>query len=302
MYALCAGAAFLCIMPGRMRKSEYPRQVYNEVKYIKYAPSASVGLSVFRSSGRCLKVWRIIFAAPGNWNEMSTWLSYWSGLAWSGGVWSGLFCSFSRHCRNPPMRTNLRLYRRLVDSLRIHSSLILVGFAFASCGLWTNGLGFVLLLWRRRRRLRAILSTQFTVLLTLSSTKWLMVECINYWWQPRQCGCVQHGTGLAIGQWVEAAGRKRAVSDVLVMRRSYFENCFSKWCAKIVVAVTVRQSCSSYLDMMWNVECLFIHKDFSNVSKFLLWKMRKDKYKSGNIHKYIFLCTVFWIYHFCIKL
>lgn len=147
--------------------------MYNEVKYIKYAPSASVGfplhLALFKpqlyaaftlvSRGmlRCVgaalccwcleSFWRIIFTAPGNWNEMSAWFCslYWhcSGLlcVWSALLWSVLFPF--------PQCKPIYALSRLADSLvRIHSSLILVSFACATAlpllVVWTvNGLAWV---------------------------------------------------------------------------------------------------------------------------------------------------------------
>lgn len=97
----------------------------------------------------CLEsFWRIIFTAPGNWNEMSAWFCslHWhcSGLlcVWSALLWSVLFPF--------PQCKPIYALSRLADSLvRIHSSLILVSFACARAGrkgtvVWTvNGLAWV---------------------------------------------------------------------------------------------------------------------------------------------------------------
>lgn len=178
----------------------------------------------------CLEsFWRIIFTAPGNWNEMSAWFCslHWhcSGLlcVWSALLWSVLFPF--------PQCKPIYALSRLADSLvRIHSSLILVSFACARAGRsgersldceWTC-LGLFCsyddavyvtvsayaahcsLLLSAQFSVVAqftVPSSQFPVLLTLSSTKWLMVECINYWCHPRQCG----GLGNCS---VEVYGRK----------------------------------------------------------------------------------------------
>lgn len=91
--------------------------------------------------------WRIIFTAPGNWNEMSAWFCslHWhcSGLlcVWSALLWSVLFPF--------PQCKPIYALSRLADSLvRIHSSLILVSFACATAlpllVVWTvNGLAWV---------------------------------------------------------------------------------------------------------------------------------------------------------------
>lgn len=87
---------------------------------------------------------------------------------WHGLTWSALSKSpdANQFTPGPPPPC------RLADSLLIHSSLSLVSFACATCGLvdqWTNGLGFVLLLYDDGGHRRCtILSTQFTVLSSLS--------------------------------------------------------------------------------------------------------------------------------------
>lgn len=84
--------------------------------------------------------WRIIFTAPGNWNEMSAWFC---SLHWH---WTAVPCS-GPFCFPFPQCKPIYALSRLADSLvRIHSSLILVSFArgLPLLVVWTvNGLAWV---------------------------------------------------------------------------------------------------------------------------------------------------------------
>lgn len=225
--------------------------MYNEVKYIKYALSASVGLFVSRSVC-CAWKFGVLFSQRA-WQLK--WNVYLALLLGSGMAWHGLAGTVL--CRNPPMRTNLRLARRLTDSLLIHSSLSLVSFACATLRTvdqWT-WVGFASLWWRRHRRW-TILRTQFTVLSSLNVKQHKVIDG----WMHKLLMATQtmrlcsKATSLTIG-WPEN-GRRWRECQMLLIRRSCFVNCSCKWCAKIVVAATVRYNCPTYLDIMWNVKCL----------------------------------------------
>lgn len=142
--------------------------MYNEVKYIKYAPSASVGLlptscsplplSLFKPQPYtefslvspafcwCLKVFGVLFS-----QRLAIEMKCLPGFVPYTGI--GLVCAWSGLVGSVliprPQCKPIYALSRLADSLvRIHSSLILVSFACARAGgervVWTaNGLAWV---------------------------------------------------------------------------------------------------------------------------------------------------------------